>query len=203
MRIPLALIVCIGLFAACAIADEASVLLTIKPVYDDFFNKASDGHCPDLNGMDDALFIVGTFNPPTFSVKSTDNMALSAADGTPISMIIDKSSLYSEFEGAGINSMRFAFVISEKVLAKGAPTLKWGSDIAANNSEVEEIIIFNGDKQRYRTFSWEERLKNSEGPYVATIEVIVDDYADTYYLWYLMPMALIFGLLFFKKALLR
>ena len=203
MRIPFALVICFSVFIAAAFAEEASVVLTIKPVPEDFFDKASDGHCPDLDVKDDTVLVVGTFNPPTFSVKSTNNIELFAVDGSSIPLVIDKSSLYSEFEGAGINSLRFEFSISGKDLGKGALTLRWDEAIAGSNREIERIEIFRDDKERYRTFSWEEKPKNVEGPYVATIEVIVDDYADAYYLWYLLPMALIFSLLFIKKAFLK
>jgi hypothetical protein len=203
MRIPFALIICICVFTACAFAEEASVALTIKPVPDDFFDKALDGKCPELEGKEDSVFIVGLFNPPTFSIKDLKNVALVAVDGAQLPLIVEKSSLYSEFEGAGINSLRFAFVISQSALSKGAPTLKWGGDVSATNNEVDKIVIYNGDKDRYRTFSWEERPKGGDGSYTATIEVIVDDYADIYYVWYLLPMAVIFALLFVKKAVLK
>ena len=123
---------------------------------------------------------------------------------SPIPLIVDTSSLYSEFDDGVCNSMRIMFRIRESVVEKGGLRLVWGNEISVNNTQVDQISIYREDKDRYRTFNWEAQPEGDDGgSYAATLEVIVDDYADTYYLWYLLPMALIFTLLFVKKIALK
>ena len=110
----------------------------------------------------------------------------------------------SEFDNGVYNSIRILFTIPESIPEKGGLRLTWGDDISANNRQVKHIAVYLEDKERYRTFTWEEQPTGDEGgSYAATLEVIVDDYAGTYYLWYLLPMALIFTLLFVKKIALK
>lgn len=131
-------------------------------------------------------------------------MALYDGANNPIPVIAEKSSYYSEFDNDEINSLRISFIISEDLLDKGSPRLVWGDDINSENKEADKIHIYKAGKGIYKTFGLEERTEgDGGGDYFSTVDVIVDDYADTYYIWYLLPMALIFGLLFFKKAFLK
>ena len=180
-------------------AESSSVMLVIKPVAEDFFDFAQDGHDQERTGDDDERIVIGTINAPDFSVQEINNVALFDANGSQISLTIETSSLYSEFDDGIYNSMRILFRIRESMLQKGALRLTWGTDIAAKNQQVEQLPIYLEEKERYRTFSWEAQPSGDDrGSYAATLEVIVDDYADTYYLWYLFPMALMFILLFVK-----
>jgi hypothetical protein len=198
------ILICLCLICAEARADNTSVMLVIRPVTDDFFDNAQNGQDQELKGYDDELIVIGTINAPDFAVQDINNVTLFDATGSPIPLTIEKSSLYSEFDDGFYNLMRISFRIRESILAQGALRLTWGSDISANNRQIDHIQVYLGEKERYRTFSWEAQPTGDDGgSYAATLEVIVDDYADTYYLWYLLPMALIFALLFVKKIALK
>jgi hypothetical protein len=187
-----------------AAAEAGSVFLAITPVPDDFYESALGGSDPELADREGGLLVTGILNPPGFSIANTSNVVLYDAANTSIPVLIDKSSIYSEFDEDEINSMRIAFIIDEKVLESGTLRLEWGPDVSGPNREVDGIAIYSGDTGRYRAFSVEEKPSGDDGSsYVATLEVIVDDYADIYYLWYLLPMVLIFGLLLVRKAFLR
>ena len=190
---------CIRVFAI-----EKSLLLSIRPVADDFFLNALEGDHPELTDTDKMVIVVGIIDSPSFSVKNINNIALYDGTGNPIPVIADQSSFYSEFDDDEINSLRIAFIVNESLLDQGSPRLVWGDDINSENKEVERIRIYKAGKDIYRTFSLEERPEGSGSKdYFATVDVIVDDYADTYYIWYLLPMVLIFSLLFVKKAFLK
>lgn len=198
------LLICWCFIFTQAFADTTSVMLVISPVADDFFDNAQEGRNPELKGYDDERIVIGTIDAPGFSVQGMTHVVLFDANGASIPLVIDKSSLYSEFNDDVYNSMRISFRIRESVLEQGALRLTWGSEISANNRQVDQISIYLTEKDRYRTFTWEERPAGDDGgSYAATFEVIVDDQADIYYLWYLLPMALIFALLFVKKIALK
>ena len=194
----------LSFFCIHVFASERSLLLSIRPVADDFFNNALEGSNPELTDADKMVIVVGIINSPSFSVKNINNIALYDGTNHPIRLIADKSSFYSEFDDDDINSLRIAFIVNEALLDQGSPRLVWGDAIHSENKEVEKIHIYKAEKGIYRTFSLEERPEGYDSrDYFATVDVIVDDYADTYYIWYLLPMALIFSLLFFKKAFLK
>ncbi len=190
------------IFCAPTAEGSTSAFLAIKPVPDDFFDEATEGSNPELAGRDKALFWTGIVNPAGLSIESIRNISLYDAADNQVPLLIDTTSIYSEFGPGEINSMHIAFVIDETALEAGMPRLAWGSDIEAENREVEKMTAYLTDKARYRTFTLEKKPGEGEGSsYIATLEVIVDDYADVYYIWYLLPMVLIFGLLLVKKIL--
>ncbi|MCX7703513.1 MAG: hypothetical protein N2234_05375 [Planctomycetota bacterium] len=175
-----------------------SVILTIREVPDDFFDNAI---LDENETCEEGTFIViGIFNAPSFSIKSLNNITVQDANSRQIPLQIERASVYREFDE--INSVRLAFKVSKEALSSGSLRLAWGDDVSATNSEVERLRINAAHKERYRTFGWEEAPKGGSGEEFssATLEVIVDDSANLYYLWYLLPMALIFSLLLVRKV---
>lgn len=202
--ISVVLLVCSCFIHIEARADSTSAMLLIRPVADEFFDNARDGRDQDLEGYDDELIVIGMIDIPDFAIQGSNQVALFDPNDSPIPLIVDTSSLYSEFDDGVYNSMRIMFRVRESVVEKGGLRLVWGNEISANNTQVDQISIYREDKDRYRTFNWEAQPEGDDGgSYAATVEVIVDDYADTYYLWYLLPMVLIFTLLFVKKIALK
>jgi hypothetical protein len=176
------------------------VILVVKEVPDDFFeNAVSDGSVKFSHGKD-TLTIVGRFTKDTFAIASISNVAAYDAKSRQIPLRIASSSVYREFDDDDITQIRFAFEIDKEALAEGPPRLEWGEDVSANNVLVDRILIDAGSRNRYRTFAWEESA-SGEGydSQVATLEVVVDDKANLYYLWYLLPMSVVFILLALRK----
>ncbi len=181
-----------------------SAMLIVRPASEGIFRNALDGADPGLQGREDGVMVVGTINAPSFGVESVRQMALYDAAGKLIPLLIDTSSLYSEFDDENIDSLRIGFMASEAILGKGALRLEWGDGVLAENREVDRIRVYREHKDRYRTFDWRDQPKGDDGEkFATTLEVIVDDVADMYYLWYLLPMALIFILLFVRKSMLK
>ena len=190
------------LVSAHGIAQEKSDLLIMKPVTDDFQTNIHVGADPKLSGSDNGIIVVGMLDMAYFSVQDASQVTLNDADGNPVPLWIDTSSLYSEFDDGYINLMRIAFLIPEPNLEKGALRLSWGDSVKAENRVVDQIDLYQESKDRYRTFICEEQPRgNDAANYSSSVVVIVDDKADIYFLWYLLPIVLIFILLFVRKAL--
>jgi hypothetical protein len=177
------------------------VILVVKEVPNDFFDDAVSDGSVEFSHKKDTLTVVGRFAKNTFFIPAISKVTVYDAKSRQIQLRIESSSVYREFEDEDITQIRFAFDIGRDALAAGPPRLEWGEDVAANNVLVDEILIDAGSRDRYRTFAWEERA-SGEGynPQVAELEVIVDPKADYYYLWYLLPMAVVFVLLALRKV---
>ena len=184
------------------IAQEKSDLLIVKPFSEDLQTNIPVGADPNLSGSDHDILVVGMLDMPYFSIQNTSQVALSDADGVPVLLLVDTSSLYSEFDDGTINLMRIAFLIPEADLEKGALRISWGDSVTSDNRLVDRIDLYQQSKDQYRTFVCEEQPRgNDAANYSSSVVVIVDDKADIYYLWYLLPIVLIFILLFVRKAL--
>ncbi len=191
------------LFAAAALFGESRALVQIKPAPEDFAAEAKNGSDPIFPQAD--FIITGKINLPKFAIENIRQLSVKDTNGKTLPVVVDKASVYSEFDESEINSLRIAFGISEAALAKGSPVLIWGADINdQTNREIPKINVYRKNLNKYRTFNLVVRPQGkSNSSRFATIEVIVDDYADTYYLWYLLPMALVFILLGLKKVYLK
>jgi len=182
---------------------EKSIILTVKPPDDSFFEQAMDGSCTSMGANRSVRMVVGLINEPSFEIKNTENAVLYDSDGRKIPIIMDKSSFYSEFGDSTINSMRIAFITDDDTIAKGSFRFEWGENIRADNKIVDSIAVYRANKDNYRVFVWENQPQKSDlANYSATLDVIVDDKADTYYLWYLLPMAMIFAMLIVRRIFL-
>jgi hypothetical protein len=191
-----------------AAAGEKEVLLIFQPVSkDDFIDMNMEllaGDDPVLAETNDRFLVIGTINDSSFSVSGFNKLIAYDAAGQPLSLIIDRSSVYSEFDDGNINSMRIAFLIDSPTFQGGSVRLSWGESLNATNQVVEQIKIYENSLDRYRTFLWESKSQqeNTES-YAASLEIIVDDQADIYYLWYLLPLVILFVLLIVRKKLLK
>lgn len=183
-------------------AQEKSDLLIVKPFSEDFQTNIPVGTDPKLSGSDHDILVVGMLDMPYFSIQEISQVALSDADGVPVSLWVDTSSLYSEFDDGTINLMRIAFLIPEADLENGALRISWGDSVTSENNIVDHIDLYQESREKYRTFVCEEQPReNDAANYSSSVVVIVDDKADIYFLWYLLPIVLIFILLFVRKAL--
>jgi hypothetical protein len=182
-------------------AAEKTVHVVIIPADKGMFHGALKGKDPLLADQSERYIANGLIELPKSSIKKTSNITLKNAEGKNIPLIIESTSLYSEFDD-GYNSLRAAFFISAAEAEKGIFTLEWGDSVHARNTEIEKLNVYIDDKTRYRTFRMGDNNSGSResSDYSATLEVIVDDHSDKYYLWYLLPIILIFTLLGIRKA---
>lgn len=153
-----------------------------------------------LNGQDEPVpagktRIIGNFTDPGFSIPSLDNITVRNASGAQIPLRIEESSLVDEF-GSTV-ALWISFDIPSEELSKDkALTIEWGRDVKAENSKVGNIKVNPASSGAYRTFTWRKKNENTS---FARIEVIADSNASFYFLWYLLPMCVIFTVLTIRK----
>ena len=149
-----------------------------------------------------SFLVVGTIRWPSFAVPGVTNLQVTDARGQPLPLIVDRSSLFFEF--GELRSVRVAFELPVAALAAGLPRLAWGPDVNASNRVVARLSLAARDRPRLRTFTAQaDTPAGRSEPQFAAVEVIADSQADRYYLWYLLPVAVLFGLLAARKVLLR
>jgi len=181
-----------------AAASTGSVRLELVPVRESAF--AVDGGQPNAAAGPGRLLVYGRFDDPRLSIESIDRITVIAPDGRQVPLTVDGGSLFFEFDR--IVSVEFFFLVdAEQLLPAAEPlVLKWGEDVRAENAKVERIVLDANVRERIRAFRWGT---GSAGlppeSRIASIEVIADSSAEYHFLWYLLPMALIFLLLTIRK----
>lgn len=193
------LFVCV-VFVRHACPDEFySLRLDIEPVDEVFFDSMA-GASPVLpdQGM---LLVAGSMDHPGFYVESLNNVSVESSDGTRVPLMVDMSSLLREFDGvvAGL----FAFSVPENHADEYK--IVWGSAVeAADNILLDEFKLDPERAGLYRQFRWTETLASgAEDTPFSTIVVIADSTAEYHFLWYLLPIGLVFILLTFRRFFLR
>ena len=175
-------------------ANADSVFLSITQEPDEQFTGKQN---IAVNHDQSNLVVLGVFNDAKFSIDNVSQIQLVAQDDSIVPITIDEASLVKEF--GKIISVALCFQIPEQAVNAGASyELKWGAGIASNNKLVKGIGVLAESLKSARGFSWTASRDQASGQH-ATIEVIVDSYADYYSLWYLLPVLLIFGLLTVRK----
>jgi len=189
------------LFAFAGFAGE-SVDLRLLPAPDRFFESA--GSAPNTAPPEGNILVFGLFNDPRLSIEGIDRITVVAGDGTQIPLTIEKDSVFYEFDR--IVSLRFYFLVDADSADDPETrfTLSWGSDVAAKNTEVAKVALDPESRSRTRGFQWGNAdISGGVSGQVAQIEVIADSSAGYYFLWYLLPMAMIFALLTIRKLTVR
>jgi len=199
-RSGIALLLLLGLPAS-PLASER-IALAIREIPEAFRLETTTGTGTVAGLQDASLLVVGTINWPAFSVRDANHVLLTDARGQPLPLVVERSSLFSEF--GEIGSLRVAFELPVAALAAGLPRLAWGQEVHARNSLVDRLVIADKDRARLRTFVPQaEDSAGASEPQLASVEIIADSNADRYYLWYLLPVAVLFGLLAARKVRLR
>jgi hypothetical protein len=143
--------------------------------------------------------VAGRVALPDFSIATPAQLRLEEAGGRPIPLVVESGTLYREF--GEIVGLRIAFEFDPASLAKGLPRLVWGPECNASN-RLEATLLFTPEAAgRVRPFTLQAEAASAadEAAQFVTIEIIADSKADRYYLWYLLPMGLIFTLLIVRK----
>lgn len=195
MRLFLPALVCL----AAATAAAGSISLKIGEPADPaaWAPKHTPGAlCPAAPG---SWLVVGRVALPGFAVAGPNQIRLEEAGGRPIPLVVESGTFYREF--GDIAGLRIAFEFDPASLANGLPRLVWGPEVSVSN-RVETAIWFAPEAAgRVRSFTLQEATATAEdeAAQFATIEIIADSNADHYYLWYLLPMGMIFTLLLIRK----
>lgn len=170
-----------------------SLELYVEPAGEELFLDLPSGP-PDPAPAAGGIVAVGRYD--RLAIESLDRITLEAPGGRRLPLIVDSSSVFTEF-GKVIASLRFCVVLTEAEAAAGSGpfVLRWGPGVSAENRKIERFSADGERRELYRS------LRPGAGPNasVATLEVIADSSAEYHFLWYLLPMALVFGLLLVRK----
>ena len=147
------------------------------------------------------LIVIGTIRDKTFSVASAGNLRVVDAAGRNLPVWIETSTVIREFDE--ITSARMAFALSPAAAAAGGVSVEWGADIQTTPVAVERLTIGDADQSRVRSFAVGAAGAAKNDAQFATVEIIADSHADQYYLWYLVPMLGVIGLLIARKLALK
>ncbi len=181
---------------AVAAASAESVSLQIGEPADPSSLPLKEG-AGSLSPAPGAWLVFGRLALSGFSVADIRQVQLKDGEGNALPLIVESNTLYREF--GEIAGMRFAFELDPRTLSGGLPLLAWGPEIAATNRLVPELAFAPAAAERLRQFTVQAAAPEGNAPQFATIEIIADSKADRYYLWYLLPMVMIFGLLIVRK----
>ncbi|HOK04068.1 MAG TPA: hypothetical protein P5270_00965 [Victivallales bacterium] len=142
--------------------------------------------------------IAGVFNKNGFSIPEIKNLTVEDINGKKFPLVISQNDIVTEF--GEIVSLWFYFDISKKYIDDGGTLfLLYGKDINSENNTSLEFAIKPEDKEFLKTFSWKDLKQADQTANLASIEVIADSKADYFFLWYLLPMAVILIILSFRK----
>ena len=179
--------------------DVQSAGLEFVPVRDELFERVAESATPFLPQAGQVAAL-GRFDHPLLSIQNINQITVIASDGRAIPLQVESPSIVYEFDR--IVSLRFFFLIAESEAAVGAEPfqVRWGAGISADNIEVDKIVLDPKQRALYREFRWRQSVgAPSESASVSTIDVIADSTAEYHFLWYLLPMAVIFAVLTIRK----
>ncbi len=148
----------------------------------------------------DATWLVhGRLSGAGFAVARPEQVRVTDGAGTPLPLVVETDTLFREF--GEIIALTAAFEIDPRTLASGPPRIEWGPGVAGEVRPVAAITFPPGAGARIRVFAAGDGAAPPSGDasHFATIDIIADSHADAYYLWYLLPMAVVFTLLIIRK----
>lgn len=177
-----------------AVAAE-SVEYEIAPAGDELF---SEGAAPEPAPGPGLCLVV--FRYSRFSAADISQITVTAPDGRALPLAVEP--LFVEFGKIADARLAFTLPEAEARVGNGPFTLKWGPDVAARNAKAEKLLPDPARREAYRSLRPRPGA-NGPGGNVATLEVIADSSAEYHFLWYLLPMALVFVLLVVRKLCAR
>lgn len=174
-----------------------SVSLEIVPASQGLL--AAGGEAEPLRPAAGQVLVCGRFDDPAFYVDDLSQLTVVRPDGRQVALTVDAGSLFVEFDQ--IVSLRFCFALDAAEAEAGGLVLRWGPDVRADNVQVDALAFDASQPQLYRGFRWlREDAAEASDAQLASIEVIADSTAGLHFLWYLLPIGVIFLLLTIRKV---
>ncbi|HOX05435.1 MAG TPA: hypothetical protein PK280_03455 [Planctomycetota bacterium] len=180
---------------ALSAAGAEAVEFELAPAGEEFF--AADGQAAPTPAPGPGSCLV-IFRYSRLSVADLGQLALIGPDGKALPLLVEP--LFEEFGRIADARMVFSLPEAEAAAGRGPFTLKWGPDTKGASSRTERIAADPAHRELYR--SLRPRAGAAAGN-VASIEVIADSTAEYHFLWYLLPMSMVFALLLARKLLSR
>ena len=175
-----------------------SAELVVRSPAATFFEETSSGDGATVVPDEGRVVVVGSVDYPGFSIADASRVTVVAPGERQLPLRIDKDSITRDFDR--IVALRCFFVVDASELSGGRFMLVWGPEVSAKNRLVGRIRPDRGLPDAYREFVREAAPPSADvGTSIATVEVIADSTAEYHFLWYLLPIAVIFIILTFRK----
>lgn len=199
-RIALLLALLSVTFAAQAFAVE-SAKLDLFSAGDHLFESGEKPTAvPNEPGQ---VLVVGRCEGPGFAIDEVSQVELISPGGRRLALHVEEARIYRDpVADNKIVSLSVYFLAAKSDLtpAAGNFELRWGPGVKAPNKKVAAIVLDPAKRDSYREFRRRKPPPGADGDgQSSALWVIADSKADYYFLWYLMPMALIFVLLTVRK----
>lgn len=142
--------------------------------------------------------VFGRLSDFGFAIENPEHLTVLDGENNPLPLTVETSTAFREF--GEIIALTFAFELDARTLAKGQPRAEWGPDVRGVIRPVDALSFPTNAASRLHGFAPDAGdAAPSAAAQFATIEIIADSNADSYFLWYLLPMAVIFVLLIIRK----
>jgi hypothetical protein len=147
----------------------------------------------------EATWIVfGRISDFGFAIEKPEHLTVLDGENNPLPLTVETITAFREF--GDIIALTFAFELDARTLAKGSPRAEWGPDVRGAIRPVDSLSFPTNAASRLHGFTPDAGdAAPSDAAQFATIEIIADSNADKCFLWYLLPMAVIFVLLILRK----
>lgn len=187
----------LALVAALVLEASAAVIeVRIGEVPDrDALPLAADASCRPRGGH--TWLVYGRLAGTSFSISDPSQLQAVSGDGKRLPLTVEVDTAFREF--GDIIALTVMFEIDPRDLATGPARLEWGMAVTGSLSAVPVITFPEATADRIRSFLPVSPGEEDASSQFATLEIIADSHADRYYVWYLLPMAVIFILLALRK----
>jgi len=194
IRAPLA--ACILLLLASA-ASAASLEIRVSDPDDAItIPIATNASFTPVNDV--SWLVYGRLAGSGFAVDRPEQIRAFDGAGNPVRLTVETKTAFREF--GEIIALTVAFELDPRTLVGGPPRFEWGEDVHADPHAVAALSFPPQAASRIRVFAPDAgEAAPDAAQQFATIDIIADSHADRYYLWYLLPMAVIFALLIARK----
>ncbi len=191
----------LGVIAAAPALAVESAKLELFSAGDHLFES---GEKPTaVPGDPGRVLVVGRCEGPDFAIDDISQVELLSPGGRRVPLHVEEARIYRDpVADNKIVSLRVYFLAAKSDLtpAAGSFELRWGAGVKAANKKVAAIVLDPGRRAGYREFRRRKPPPAAGGDgQSSALWVIADSKADYYFLWYLVPMALIFVLLTVRK----
>jgi hypothetical protein len=199
--VPVGLLACVMALPAAA-GESGSLRLQVQAAGDELFAGQAEGGEAVRPGPGRCACI---FRYDRFAVENLNQVTILGPGRKPVPLVIEGSSIFREF-GKVVAFRFYALASAEDARpGEGIFELRWGTDIKAANSRIERFQLDPALRESYRSLRpvvADASAGGSGQESTATLVVIADSSADYHFLWYLVPIGLIFALLTVRKLFL-
>ena len=180
-----------------ALSAAESVRLRPLPAPEGLFEKREGAAL--ITPEPGQVVVVGRVDDGVFAIENIDQVTMAAPDGRRIALNIEAESIrLSEFDE--IVSLRYFFSVrAEEIAAGGTYEFQWGRGVRAANRRVGAVVFDAAHRASFREMAAAPAGSPAARTQLASVEVEAVSGAEYYFLWYLLPMALIFVILTMRK----